>query len=277
MSTRVLNKKRVFLVQSKTRNRYWLDRRGPSATKGHKIQDVIFAGTSTDRDWFSLEMKWLSNSLTSSDAIWLMSKTFVSIFLGKGSLSDGREAITWSNVDLLPTRTTRDHLYWHFNPNTNQEYFENFVCKMPIILFKPYCWNIVSERLKSTSWEMDSNPWPFILTHWGRVTHICVSILTIICSDNGLSPSRRQAIIWTNVGIILIWPLETNLGEIQIGKQTFSNKKMHLKMSSAKWRPFCLGLNVLKGSSQVNHAWMNDGKVKSVVTQHEPIISIHQK
>ena len=33
------------------------------------------------------------------------------------------------------------------------------------------------------------------LTHCGRVTHICVSKLTIIDSDNGLSPGRRQAII----------------------------------------------------------------------------------
>ena len=39
------------------------------------------------------------------------------------------------------------------------------------------------------------------LTHWGRVTHIYVSNLTIIGSDNGLSPGRRQAIIWTNAGI----------------------------------------------------------------------------
>ena len=42
------------------------------------------------------------------------------------------------------------------------------------------------------------------LTHWGRVTHICISKLTIIGSDNGLSPGRRQAIIWTNAGILLI-------------------------------------------------------------------------
>ena len=77
-----------------------------------------------------------------------------------------------------------------------------------------------------------------VLTHWGRVTHICVGNLTIIGSDNGLSPGRRQAIIWTNAGILLIGPLETNFSEIQIGIQTFSFKKMHLKMSSAKWRPF---------------------------------------
>ena len=33
-----------------------------------------------------------------------------------------------------------------------------------------------------------------ILTHWGRVTHICVCKLTFISSDNGLSPGRRQAL-----------------------------------------------------------------------------------
>ena len=68
---------------------------------------------------------------------------------------------------------------------------------------------------------------------------------SIIGSDNGLSPGRGRAIIWTNAGILLIRSLGTNLSEISIGIQTFSFKKMHLKMSSAKWCPFCLGLNVL--------------------------------
>ena len=89
------------------------------------------------------------------------------------------------------------------------------------------------------------------LTHWGRVTHICVSELTTIGSDNGLSPGRRQAITWNNDGLLLIEYLGTNFSEISIGIQTFSFKKMHLNMSSAKWRPFCLGLNVLTGSSLV--------------------------
>ena len=53
----------------------------------------------------------------------------------------------------------------------------------------------------------------FHITHLGRVTHICVSKLTIIGSDNGLSPERRQAIIWTNAGILLIGPLGTNFSE----------------------------------------------------------------
>ena len=73
-----------------------------------------------------------------------------------------------------------------------------------------------------------------LLTHWGRVTHICVSKLTIIASDNGLSPGRRQAIIWTNDGILLIGTLGTNFNEILIEIHTFSFKKMYLKMSSGK-------------------------------------------
>ena len=84
------------------------------------------------------------------------------------------------------------------------------------------------------------------LTHWGRVTHKCVGKLTIIGSDNDLSPGRRQAIIWTNDGILLIGPLGTNFSEILIEIYTFSFKKIHLKVSSGKWRPSCLGLNVLK-------------------------------
>ena len=76
------------------------------------------------------------------------------------------------------------------------------------------------------------------------MTQICISKLTIIGSDNGLSPDRRQAIIWTNAGLLLIGPLETNFSEILIEILTFSFKKMHLKVSSAKRRQFGLGLNV---------------------------------
>ena len=68
-----------------------------------------------------------------------------------------------------------------------------------------------------------------------------------IGSDNGLSPGRRQAIIWINDGILLIRPIGTNFSEILMGNQTFSFMKMHLKMSSARWRPFYLGLSVLIG------------------------------
>ena len=45
---------------------------------------------------------------------------------------------------------------------------------------------------------------------------------------------------------LLIGPLRTNFSEILSDIHSFSCKKMHVKMSSAKWRPFCLGLNVLR-------------------------------
>ena len=79
------------------------------------------------------------------------------------------------------------------------------------------------------------------------MTHICVSKLTTIGSDNGLSPGRRQAIIWSNAEILLNWTLGTNFSEILSEIDTFSFKQMRLKMSSGKWRPYCLGLNVLSG------------------------------
>ena len=93
------------------------------------------------------------------------------------------------------------------------------------------------------------------ISHWGRVTHICVGNITIIGSNNGLSPGRRQATIWTNAGILLIGPLQTNVSEILNEIHTFSFKKMHLKTSSRKRRPFCLGLNVILMGS--NH-WCFD-------------------
>ena len=77
------------------------------------------------------------------------------------------------------------------------------------------------------------------------LTHICVGNLTIIGSDNGLSPGRRQAIIWTNAGILLIRTSGTNFSEIFDEVDIFSFKETHLKMSIAKWQPFCLGLKVL--------------------------------
>ena len=105
----------------------------------------------------------------------------------------------------------------------------------------PIPWRLISK-------ELMHHPYMFLckdLTHWGWVTHICVDILTIIGSDNGLSPDQRQAITWTNVGILLIRPLGTNFSEMLIEIHTFLVKKIHFKMSSGKWRLFCLGLNVL--------------------------------
>ena len=51
-----------------------------------------------------------------------------------------------------------------------------------------------------------------------------------IGSDNGLSPIRRQAIIYTNAGLLSIRPLGTNFSEILIQIQNFSFMGMNLKI-----------------------------------------------
>ena len=70
------------------------------------------------------------------------------------------------------------------------------------------------------------------LTHRGWVTHICVSKLTIIGSYNGLSPDRRQAIIWTSAGILLI---RTHFSKIL--------SKMHSRKLLMHWSYCSLALN----------------------------------
>ena len=75
---------------------------------------------------------------------------------------------------------------------------------------------VYHKSLESVTWA---------LTHRGRVMHICIGNLTIIGSNNGLSPSRRQAITWTNAGILLIWPLGTNFTEILSKIHTFIHSR----------------------------------------------------
>ena len=88
------------------------------------------------------------------------------------------------------------------------------------------------------------------LTHWGRVTHICVSRLTFTGSGNGLSPGRRQAIIRTNAGMLLIGPLGTNFSENLIEILTSSFTKMRnlesvvCEMAAILSRPQCVKLYV---------------------------------
>ena len=94
-------------------------------------------------------------------------------------------------------------------------------------------------RMESGTHHTMSDIWYFF-THWGRTAHIWVNEIVIIGSDNGLSPGRRQAIIWTNAGILVIGPLGISFSEILFEINTLSFKEMHMKLSSAKWRLFRL-------------------------------------
>ena len=87
-------------------------------------------------------------------------------------------------------------------------------------------------------WMTDPATWPIFISG----NFVCESDWHWISFVYWLT----QAIIWTNVGILLIGPLETNFSEILIKIYIFSFKKMHLEMSFGNWWPFCLGLNVLK-------------------------------
>ena len=103
------------------------------------------------------------------------------------------------------------------------------------------------------------------LTHWGRMTHICVSKLTNIGSDYGLSPGRHQAIFWTDAGILLIGPLGTNFNEMLIEIHAFSFTKIHLKMLSGKWQPFCIISSAGDMTALCNYQYGINRYVKTVI------------
>ena len=62
---------------------------------------------------------------------------------------------------------------------------------------------------------------------------------------HGFVVFRYQVITWNNTDMLAIASLGTKRNENCINVQKFSFIKMHLKVSSSKWRPFCTGPNVL--------------------------------
>ena len=86
--------------------------------------------------------------------------------------------------------------------------------------------------------------WTGAMKSWSRTLYASLN-WAIIGSGNGLSPVWCQAVTWTNADFLLITPLGTDFNEILIKIHTFPLKEMHLKIKSAKWEPFCPGLNSL--------------------------------
>ena len=129
-----------------------------------------------------------------------------------------------------------------------------------------------------------------VLTHWGRVTHICVGNLTIIVSDNGLSPGRRQAIIWTSAGILLIGHLRTNFSEILTEILAFSLKNAFesivCEMATILSRPQCDNMvggeqppwrGTFDYSGDQGVRWVDTNEIIAYVFDQDAILMQHRK
>ena len=75
------------------------------------------------------------------------------------------------------------------------------------------------------------------LTHWGLVTHICISKHDHYCRS---APSHFPNQCWFIVNLTLQCKIQWNFNL----NSNFSLTKMNLKRLFVKWWPFCLGLNV---------------------------------
>ena len=77
------------------------------------------------------------------------------------------------------------------------------------------------------------------------MTHVCVGNLTIIGS-----PGRRQAIIWTSAGILLIGPLGEKLQWSFNQNSTTFIEENPFENVVCEMASFCLRLNVLNAVFQ---------------------------
>ena len=138
-----------------------------------------------------------------------------------------RQNFSWEKICLSPNAVTHQHI-------SINSLVQVMACQMTTIFFQ-------EKKFENFVCEVAA----ILLTHWIWVTSIG--------SGNGLSPGQCQVIIWTNAGILLIGPSGINFSEISIEIHTFSFKKIHWKMSFGKWRPFYVGLNVIRQQySQLN-------------------------
>ena len=101
--------------------------------------------------------------------------------------------------------TIRDNIQWKRNENSyifiQENAFESVVCETASILSRPQCVNVeTGQNGADNIFQM-----PFLYENvWIWIKEVCSLGSNYqyfsIGSDNGLTPSTRQAIMWTNDG-----------------------------------------------------------------------------
>ena len=139
---------------------------------------------------------------------------------------------------------------YNFKCYTVETLWKAYVCLTKVAKFGPFsCTILYKSCLSNPSWQATSSEKPpswvtfvegfhCIVTgtseHVFRLTPICIRNLTLIGSDNDLSPDQHQAIIKTNAGILSTGPLGINFSEISMEIQTFSFQENVLEIVVCK-------------------------------------------
>ena len=162
----------------------------------------------------SIAVLGLFNSLMPDDA-----------YMHQSSRSLLIQIMAWHRISI--TWTKSDNRIGQLGKNLSE-----ILIKNTIIFMKSHCRNCLQNIKLCCTWVnvLIRSVTRKSLTHWGRVTHICIGNLTTISSDNGLSPGWLVAIIWINAEVLLIWTLGTNFCKILIEIHISSFTKMHWKI-----------------------------------------------
>ena len=158
----------------------------------------------------------------------------------------------------------------NYNPSSNGVWglyiyklnFEENACGFKVLIeIWPLKWQPFSLIFKKSSLKL-SEPSPFEQHFINSLRPSdAYSRWTIIGSDNGLSPGRRQAIIWSNAELLLNGPLGTNFSEffnqnfnIFIQKNAFES--VVREMASILSQPQCVN-SLWPSHHMATKIWVN--------------------
>ena len=139
--------------------------------------------------------------------------------------------------------------YWHSEQKRIEQYRRNGTGVWPRVLLSPFGGACFQWLWFSAS--NSSPPCAAYMCQW---------------SGPALVQIMSCCLFGANTDLLSIRPLGTNFSEIWIKMQNFWFVKMHLKMSSAKWRPFCSGKDELGARGKSSHCRScQDAKVSCCV------------
>ena len=154
----------------------------------------------------------------------------------------------WLGADQVPNHYLNQWwlIYWHTNAslglNELKSGMPSYYCKKSHRREKMAArWHFHYDGIMKQGLWQQTSPIVNGLTHWGQMTHICITKLEhheLI----GAKPSSEPVLEYCR-----LYPQEQRLIEISIKiQQTFLLMKIHFKMSSAKWCPFLSASMCLK-------------------------------
>ena len=126
-------------------------------------------------------------------------------------------------------------------------------------------------------WPPSTCIWNFKLKFQSKLD-LCSGNHVVYRQTDGRTDGRTRWIQYTPppTGLLSIRPQGEYFNEILIKIKTFSFKKIHLKVLSAKSRPFCLGFDVLHVLGNCVCCWVHTTRHRALIQYKDVILPAYE-